>query len=237
MTNDLKYSLDNARTTLVGILVCVVLLSIAACTTTHPPSQTEAPTPPPANTETAKDFLFLDGIVTPEAVFPDPTARALYEAYPPEALENKWRGYVFVLIQQPGMKTDRHFHIIAVTFAPAGELRQGLGGMTGPEIGSVDFTMRTPDGVYDLRVSEAMLLPDTVTVPEFSPKSTAERLLQRYSQHLNKQPKPLKGVYHSNAIRLEKAGLAAPFIVKIKPWQVNDARITPPATININRKL
>jgi hypothetical protein len=44
-------------------------------------------------------------------------------------------------------------------------------------------------------------------------------------------------VYHSNAKRLENAGMAAPFKVRINPWRVNDARITQPAKINMNKRL
>ena len=49
-------------------------------------------------------------------------------------------------------------------------------------------------------------------------------------------------VFHSNAIRLETAGLAAPFMVKIRPWYVNDSTISKPTntdgstTINIKKR-
>jgi hypothetical protein len=44
-------------------------------------------------------------------------------------------------------------------------------------------------------------------------------------------------VYHTNAIRLEKAGRAAPFKVKIKPWAVTDGRVGKQSDIDIQRKL
>jgi hypothetical protein len=38
-------------------------------------------------------------------------------------------------------------------------------------------------------------------------------------------------VYHRNALRMETAGLAAPFAVRSDPWQVTDPEITRPATV------
>lgn len=44
-------------------------------------------------------------------------------------------------------------------------------------------------------------------------------------------------VYHSNAIRLEKAGLAQPFKVRGKPWLVKQASVTGAAEIDPKKKL
>lgn len=44
-------------------------------------------------------------------------------------------------------------------------------------------------------------------------------------------------VYHSNAIRLEKAGLAQPFKVRVKPWLVKQASVTGAAEIDPKKKL
>jgi hypothetical protein len=40
-------------------------------------------------------------------------------------------------------------------------------------------------------------------------------------------------VYHSNAIRVEKAGLAKPFHDRSEPWEEGDPMVTAPATIEI----
>jgi hypothetical protein len=147
----------------------------------------EAPPTPAVEAPPTKDLTFFDDIVTPEAVFPDPVARALYEVQPPITSEKGWRSYAFVLPQQQGMNPNRHFHIISVICAPAGTFHQGLGGTGGPGGGFVDWGAHTPDGKYDLRITIGMLLPDTVVLPEFdfSLEATAERLLLRYSQKLN----------------------------------------------------
>jgi hypothetical protein len=44
-------------------------------------------------------------------------------------------------------------------------------------------------------------------------------------------------VYHTNAIRLEKAGLAQPFKVRVKPWLVKEASVTGPAEIDPKKNL
>jgi hypothetical protein len=185
MTNGLKSSLTNdVRTVIVGMLACITFLSIAACDKTDSSVQTETPPAPPPSVEAAKDIF--DSIVTPEAVFPDPAVRALFELTPPETSEKGWRGYSFTLIQQPDMN-NRHFCIISVVWAPAGTFHQGFRGTGGPGGGFVDFSTQTSDGKYDLRVSLGDLLPNTVNVPEFDLDSIAERLLLHYSQALNKQ--------------------------------------------------
>jgi hypothetical protein len=44
-------------------------------------------------------------------------------------------------------------------------------------------------------------------------------------------------VYHRNAIRMEKAGLARPFALKSHPWTISDLKISGPAQINPAKKL
>jgi hypothetical protein len=44
-------------------------------------------------------------------------------------------------------------------------------------------------------------------------------------------------VYHKNAIRLEKAGLAWAYDLESEPWQITDLSIRGPATIDPNKKL
>lgn len=68
-----------------------------------------------------------------------------------------------------------------------------------------------------------------LTVPNPDHNSRASNAVRPQDQYLT--------VYHSNAERLEKAGMAAPFKVVMKPWAVTDARVTAPAIINVQRNL
>ncbi|MEO7002445.1 MAG: hypothetical protein ABI068_11515 [Ktedonobacterales bacterium] len=43
-------------------------------------------------------------------------------------------------------------------------------------------------------------------------------------------------VYHTHALRVEAAGLAAPFFVRSEPWQVTDPVICGPARITLSRR-
>jgi len=135
-----------------------------------------------------KRLSFFDRIVTPEIVFPDPAERALFEMLPPETLDNGWRAYAFPFIRQPNMD-NKDFYLITVVWAPAGTFHPGLGGTGGPRGGIVDRSTRTPDGLYDFRVSLGMLLPSVIAenVPEIDLDSMIERLLLQYSQESNKQ--------------------------------------------------
>jgi len=105
----------------------------------------------------------LDALITAELVFPDPAQRRLFAAQPPST-EGGVRGYGFEFLPQPGMLTERHFVIVAVTFAPASPARDtrldpGLSSTAGPGGSFLEAVGRTRDGVYDVRVSFAMLLP------------------------------------------------------------------------------
>lgn len=44
-------------------------------------------------------------------------------------------------------------------------------------------------------------------------------------------------VYHSNAKRVEDAGLAAPYALRSRPWKVTDLKITGPAQVDPERRL
>jgi len=160
------------------------IVPLAQCDIKQEESGTDVSSTSPVTLATSDDLSFFDHIITPETVFPDPETRALFKTHPPETSENGRRGYAFSLILPPWVNPKRNFGIVAVTCAPAGTFRQGRGGTVGPGGGFVDFVVRTPDDAYDLRVSLGTLLPNEVDMPEFSPSSTAERLLLRYSQHL-----------------------------------------------------
>ncbi len=64
-----------------------------------------------------------------------------------------------------------------------------------------------------------------ITVPNPDYESTKEGALEPELKSIV--------VYHKNAKRLEDAGLAAPYDVKSKPWQVTDYKLTQPAEIKI----
>lgn len=85
------------------------------------------------------------------------------------------------------MIANRHFHLITITWAPASSLldagANALVRSTGGPGGSViDALARTKDGIYDLRVSTAMLLPDSVQIPDFDPIQANKRLIEAYSR-------------------------------------------------------
>jgi len=183
----MKNPLSNAPAIAAGVLAFIAFLSIPACTVTNPSPQVKVPSAPPTSAKAAKNLSFFDGVVTPEIVFPNPAERALFEMLPPRTLENGGRAYVFPLIRQPGMD-DGDLYLITVVWAPAGTFHPGLGGTGGPGGGIVDYAARTPDGLYDLRVSLGMQLPAVIDVPEFNFDSIVERLLQRYSRSLNTKP-------------------------------------------------
>jgi len=164
-----------------------------------PKSLAETSPEPSINTVAAKDFTLFDSIVTLETMFPDPAMRALYKKNPVQTQAGT-QGYSFALTRQPGME-DRHFHDISVVLAPAGTFGQGTQVSAGQGGDTIDFVTRTPDGMYDLRVSETMRLPSMVGWPEeFDPISTAERLLQHYLQEVGKRLSFFDSITTLNAV-------------------------------------
>jgi hypothetical protein len=140
---------------------------------------TSRPSPPPLEP--------FDALVTPELVFPVAAQRAHYRPHPP-LTEDGRRSYSFELLPQPGMVPSRHYHLITFTVARAGTfIRQPspeptVSGTGGPNGGLVDASVQTADGAYDLSVSEAMLLPDSVQPPEFRVTAALRELRQRYER-------------------------------------------------------
>lgn len=134
-------------------------------------------------TETAR----FDRLVTPASIFPDPSQRALYEFMAPSSDHGR-RSYTFQLKPQRGMVADRHFHVLTISWAHAGTFVSGPDASSaqsstgGPHGGFIDFAMRTTDDNYDLRVAEAILLPDTVQVPDLDLKGLAATLVHRYDE-------------------------------------------------------
>lgn len=94
--------------------------------------------------------------------------------------------YLFELKPRPGTTDGRNFQLISVSWARAGTFVKApgsaaaLGGSAGPNGGFVDASARTPDGAYDVRVSQGMLLPDTVDVLQFDIESVTAEQVQRY---------------------------------------------------------
>ncbi|MDR0672425.1 MAG: hypothetical protein LBF93_01920 [Zoogloeaceae bacterium] len=171
-----------------------------------------APFPP----ETAKESFrrsplpdmnlsFLDPIVTLDAVFPEPEARARHTMRPPENPPEMpgTRNYTFNLLALPGMD-ERHFSRITVTWEPAGD--HSASGLThSPKRRPLDadlaklgfleyasFGTRTPDGLYNLEVSWHTFLPDAFELPVFDVKEAALDILRRYSVFVYRDLKPFR---------------------------------------------
>jgi hypothetical protein len=134
---------------------------------------------------TAEELAFFDQLVADEILFPRPTERARYERQEPETIKNQLH-VGFELKQQPGMKKGRHFHLVDVAVARAGTYvtrrkEPKLKGSAGPNGSSIEFAAQTPDGAYDIRVSQGMLLVRPVKPPEFDPERVATALVNRYA--------------------------------------------------------
>jgi hypothetical protein len=129
----------------------------------------------------------LDSLVTAEALFPDAAQRRLYRVLPP-VTDQARRSYAFQLLPQPGMDPVRHFHLITVTWVPAGQLSKAPGicaagvGTGGPGGGFVDACVQTADRAWDVRVTLGSLLPAGVQVPDFDVAAAADGLLRRYQE-------------------------------------------------------
>ena len=169
-------------------ILLVVLAACGACTRntdgTGKPAQGEPPKPAPAPDSvdpSAELAQLFDKVVRPEVVFPDAAQRALYEESPVEMVHGS-RVYGFALKPQPDMQKDRHFHMITVAAARHDQQADpaAQGQTFGPNGGFWDEIVRTADGRYELRLSEGMLLPDSVHLPEFDLERTARALSSRY---------------------------------------------------------
>ena len=132
------------------------------------------------------DIDQLDALTAPAMVFPDAAQRALYEMHVPTT-ENGRRSYTFELRKQPGMVVNRHFHLITITWAPGdtfgardGEPR--IKSTFGPGGGLIDVVAQTADRRFDVQVSEAMLLPDSVQLAPFDSAGVAASLVRSYRQ-------------------------------------------------------
>jgi hypothetical protein len=89
----------------------------------------------------------------------------------------------------------------------------------------VSFSQWTASGedLYDFDRNEHLTLPN----PDYQSKESFA--IAPTEQDIT--------VYHSNAFRLERAGLARPFKVKIRPWLVLDPKLRSAATVDPKKKL
>lgn len=163
-------------------VTCATVWALAGCEAPVPPAA--VPVAQVAAAFGADDVKRLDALMTPVTIFPDSAQRALYEMHAPVS-ENGRRSYVFELKAQPGMVADRHFQLITITWARAGTFvgsdgKPRLVSTGGPGGAIVDALAQTADKAYDLQVSEAMLLPETVQVPQFDLDRAAATLVQSY---------------------------------------------------------
>lgn len=99
---------------------------------------------------------------------------------------------------------------------------QGSSGGRKVRISFTSFQARVDDR-YDWDYSEHLTVPN----PDFG--STAAGAVAPKSKTLV--------VYHSNAKRIEDAGLAAPYDLESKPWAVTDAGIVGPGEVDTTRSL
>ncbi len=166
------------------VAVWVACMLLAACDNNA--AQPAHSAPLAAMALDAAEIKRFDALVSPSAIFPDPSQRALYQAHAPSTDDGR-RSYVFELKHQAGMTTNRHFHLITITWARAGTFVTSGGAPRiqsstgGPNGGFVDAAAQTADKAYDVNVSEAMLLPDAVQVPDFDLAKAAAALVQSYN--------------------------------------------------------
>lgn len=170
------------RLTRLLALVCMAAWLLTGCEAKSPPLA--APAPQIAAALDAGEIQRLDALITPATIFPDPAERVLYEMHAPVSDDDR-RSYVFELKAQPGMVANRHFQLITISWARAGTFVAAdgaprVGSSGGPGGAIMDAVAQTADKAYDVQVSEAMLLPETVQVPQFDLTKTAAMLVQNY---------------------------------------------------------
>ena len=138
----------------------------------------------------AHEVDFFDRLVTRDQILVDPLRRSLSHALAPLS-KNGQRHYSFILDRQSAMDPERHFDVITVSVARAGMLvktpsaspeSSGVGAANGT---FAHATLQTPDGAYDLRVSEGRLLPEAVELAPFDVRHAVLDLAHRYQKALN----------------------------------------------------
>jgi hypothetical protein len=124
----------------------------------------------------------LAEVATADVVFSDGALRSRFEMRR-ETSEDGWYAHSFALKQQPGMDPNRHFLLIGVSFragdasGPGDAASASTGGPAG---GFTHVTGWTHDHRYVVRVSEGVLLPNTVDVPSLDIEQILARILDAY---------------------------------------------------------
>jgi hypothetical protein len=126
----------------------------------------------------------LDSLVALDLLFPQSNQRELFDAHLPTT-EGDARTYEFELKPQPGMVQPRHFFLVLISFthAPSSKASANapsLSSTAGPNGSFVEASATTADNVYQVRVSQAMLLPDSVQILSFDPMGVLTNVLHRY---------------------------------------------------------
>jgi hypothetical protein len=158
------------------------------------PDASSLPANAPEHASPHANVSFFNQIVTPEAVFPNPTVRVLHRMIPPETVNGRY-GYAFYLTPQPGMdEAHGYYNELLIIWEPAGSgkpLRDlwAIGPGAG---GFVKSMARTHDGLYDLRILWFMRLPATLDM-EIDADKLAEKMLQRYKHYVQESNQSPKG--------------------------------------------
>lgn len=168
---------------------CVILcLCSAGCQGSihqEPQNRGRGQSPSVASSGTTRLPKWLDRVVAKEIVFPHPGERALYRRLPTVTEEGR-RSYSFALLPQPGMDAGRHFQLVTITWAPAGEfsgnrsLSASRSGVAGPDGALAETSAQTFDHALEVRVSLGSLLPSGVDVPTYDVEAAVARLLRGY---------------------------------------------------------
>lgn len=172
-----------------SVLLLALSRGLAGCGEQAVPEPSPKPgslSPTGQSPSVEEDFALFDRLVTLESVFPDRLQRGLYRMLPP-VTENGQRAYTFQLVPQAGMNEARHFNLVTITWARGGEFVKSQGpaaavpsGIGGPGGGFIDAVAQTADRAYDVRVTQGMLLPDSVDLPAFDVEKVAADMIRLY---------------------------------------------------------
>ena len=159
------------------LFVTVIFSGVfASCENAAPPQQISP-----------DELARLDQLTTLETIFPNASDRALYTAHDP-VMENDQRSYTFVLKPQPGMDPPRHFQTISVTWARAqtfltsDSTSSDLSSTGGPNGSVIEKSVQTADRMYDIRLTQGELLPNTAKTAAIDIEALARRILDTYTE-------------------------------------------------------
>ncbi|MBK7664979.1 MAG: hypothetical protein IPJ21_15820 [Sterolibacteriaceae bacterium] len=171
-----------------SVLLLALSMGLAGCGEQAVPEPSAKPgslSPAVQSPSVEQDLARFDRLVTLESVFPDRLQRGLYRMLPP-VTENGQRAYTFQLVPQARMNEARHFNLVTIVWARGGTFVKPQGSPVvpsstgGPNGGFIDAVAQTDDHAYDVRVSLAMLLPDSVDLPAFDVEKVAADMIRLY---------------------------------------------------------